>query len=369
MNHRLVRFSGLYMVCFMSLLAAVGCGSGDDTASSPAHKTGLEPVFPVAVTKAASDRVEHTLEAVGSFLPAEEVTIGAEVAGTIKKLHVDEGTHVKEAQQLLQINDIKVRLDVAENQAMLHEAIAKRSNAELTFTRISKLFSDGVIGQNDFDDAQTQVALSRAVVEEMRARLNHSKQSLQDTRVIAPLAGVISSRFVSVGEYVKVGAELFKIVDSNPLKLVFSIPEKYTGDIKKGQKVSITTQAYPGKLFEGTVYFISPVVDHDTRTIEVKAWVENNDYRLKPGFFVDVAVSLGLRDSLVLPESAVVVREGRVLVMTVKDGIVAYKKIVPGMRFDEKVEILEGISAGDVVITSGRSEIEEGTKVNITASP
>jgi membrane fusion protein (multidrug efflux system) len=272
---------------------------------------------------------------------------------------------VKKGDVLLNIDDEKVRIEVQETEAMLREASARLKNSKATFKRIDKLFKDGVVGQNEFDDSQTQVSLNQAVVEKLRAQLRKSKKTLKDTVIVAPIDGVISERLVSTGEYVKVGAELVEIVDTTPLKLVFTLPEKNAGEIKTGQKVDITTRAYIGKNFEGEVYFINPKVDPDTRTIEVKAWVDNSDYKLKPGFYVNVTVMLGERSALVLPESAVSVREGNVIVMVVKNGEVAFKKVTSGLRFNGKVEILDGITDQDDIVVYGRSEITEGTPVKI----
>jgi membrane fusion protein (multidrug efflux system) len=182
---------------------------------------------------------------------------------------------------------------------------------------------------------------------------------------MAPIDGVVSERKISVGEYVKVGAELFKIVDSNPLKLAFTIPENNAGDIKIGQKVQVQSRAFPDQMFQGKIYFINPKVDIETRTVEAKAWVENPEYILKPGFYVNVKTLLEERKSLVLPESSVLVREGKSLVMSVVNNAIQYKQVTPGVRFDGKVEILDGITVEDKVVLSGRSEIYEGTRVEV----
>jgi membrane fusion protein (multidrug efflux system) len=357
----------LLTICLMvSFFLLTGC-KGSRTSSRETDNQS-DKFFPVEVTKPSFEKVLHTLEAVGSFLPKDEVAVGAEVAGKINKLHIDEGSPVKTNQPLLAIDDEKFRLEVEETKAQLEEAQARLKNSQTNLNRMTSLFQDAIIGQNDFDDAQTQVSLNRAVVEKLQARLNRSKKSLRDTRVVAPIDGIISQRMVSIGEYVKVGAILVKVVDSNPLKLVFSLPEKNAVEIKTGQKVSISTHAYPGKIFEGTIYFINPKVDENTRTIEVKAWVDNSDYKLRPGFFVNVTVFLGEKRSLVLPESAVVVREGKVIVMVVEDGRIVYQKITPGFRFDGKVEILDGISTDDDIVFYGRNEISEGTRVKTLPS-
>ena len=344
---------------------------GEDTHNSETVPGTAEQakIFPVEVTKAAFEEVEHTLDAVGSFFPEDEVTVGSEVDGIIKRLLVDEGSTVKQGDLLLEIDDEKLRLEVEESEAMLREGRARYEHAQATLKRMSSLFEQGVIGQQELDDSRNQELMNQAAVENTQAKLSRFKKELGDTRVLAPMDGVISERLVSAGEYVKIGASLFKIVDANPLKLAFTLPERNAGEIKIGQKVKVTTRVYAGEMFEGEVYFINPKVETETRTIEVKAWVDNSDFKLRPGYFVDVKVLLGRKKSLVLPEGAVLVREGSVVVMAVVDGVISYKRVAPGVRFSGKVEILQGITPEDSIVVSGRSEITEGTSVTIISSP
>jgi membrane fusion protein (multidrug efflux system) len=358
------RFLVFFPVVFLALFCAGCTGNKQDAAANKA----ADKAFSVDVAHPSYEEVSHTLEAVGSFLPEDEMTVGAEVDGTIKKLFVDEGTIVQKDQPLLEIDDEKFRLAVEETEAQLRESQARLANSKSTLTRMSKLMHDGVVDQQRFDDAKTQVVLHQAAVEKLQAMLNQAQKSLRDTYVATPMEGIVSDRMVAVGEYVKVGAALVKVVDSNPLKLAFSLPEKDAGLLRSGQKVLISTRVYPGAAFEGSIYFINPKVDTATRTIEVKAWVDNSEYKLRPGFFVDVTVILNKRQALVLPESAVTVREGRVIVMAVENDKIVYRRVTPGVRFDGKVEVLDGVSTGDTVVIYGRSEITEGTSVKVTAA-
>jgi len=354
------------LVCMLTIASVVlagGCKNNNSQVSG--NKQQDAKVFPVEVTRAAYENVQHTLEAVGSFFPEDEVKVGAEVEGTIKKLSVDEGAIVKKGDLLLEIDDEKFRLEVEESAAMLTEGLRKLDNARATLNRMTRLYKEGVIGEQNYDDTKTQTLLIEANVENIKARLNRFKKSLKDTRVMAPIDGVVSERKVSVGEYVKVGAELFKIVDSNPLKLAFTIPENSAGEIKIGQSVQVQPRAFADKTFQGKIYFINPKVDIETRTVEVKAWVDNPEYTLKPGFYVNVKTLLEERKSMVLPESSVLVREGKSLVMSVVNNAIQYKQVTPGVRFDGKVEILDGITVEDKVVLSGRSEIYEGTRVEV----
>jgi membrane fusion protein (multidrug efflux system) len=355
-------------VCIVIAVIWFGRGEKSHISESVKEDVSKSKAFAVQVTRGVFENVEPVLEAVGSFFPEDEVTVGAEEAGVIKRLHVDEGYQVKKGELLLEIDDEEFRMEVEESEAMLKEARTRLEHSQSTRKRMGRLFEEGVIGQQEFADASNQASLNQAVVENIRARMRRVKKSLRETKVVAPMDGVVSERMVSAGEYVKVGADLVKIVDSNPLKLTFTLPEKNTGDIKAGQKVKVTSRVYPNEKFEGEIYFINPKVDSDTRTIEVKAWVDNSDYRLRPGYFVNVRVLLGERRSLVLPESAVVVREGKIVVMAVVEGKIVFKKVTPGIRYNGKVEILDGISQEDDIVISGRSEIYEGTSVEIISS-
>jgi membrane fusion protein (multidrug efflux system) len=350
-------------LCLLSVLTT--CSKKNRDTSS----TKQEKAIPVEAINAAYQDVEQFLEGVGSFLPQDEVVVSSEVEGMVKKLYVDEGSTVKKGDLLIKIDDEKFILQVKENEASLREAEARAKNSQTTLERQLRLFQEGVINQQTLDDNKTQLSLYQAQGENIQAKLDRAKRSLRDTNITSPLDGVVSKRSVSTGEYVKTGNELLKIVDSNPLKLTFTLPEKFTGQIKLGQKVIVKTKAYPDEQFYGKVYYINPKVDLDTRTIELKALVENNEYKLKPGFFVDVKLLIGMnKNSAVLPEGAVLVREGKFIVMVIENNRIKYKPVTPGARFFGKVEILEGVNPNDSIVLSAMGELVEGSPVTIAKS-
>lgn len=322
--------------------------------------------FPVEVTQVSFERVEHYLEAIGSFLPEDEVTVSTEVDGIIEKRFVDEGDRVKEGDPLIKIDDEQFRFQKEEAEASLKEAEERLKNAELTLKRINQLLEEQVIDKQKYDDTVTQFNLSQATVENVKAKLKRYRKSLSDTLIVSPLDGVVSERMVSEGEYVKVGTNLLKIVDIDPLKLSFALPEKFSGQLKIGQMVEVETKAYPGEIFKGNVYYISPKVNLNTRTFEVKAKLKNPNYQLKPGFFVDVKLFLDVNErAMVVPEGAVIMREGRYVVLTVQEGTIAIKPVTPGKRFDGKVEIIDGVDEDDRIVVSGLSDLVEGSQVNV----
>jgi len=351
----------LFLLCTIAVLAC----SNNNTPNVETSENTKE-IFPVDVTRAIRQDIFHTVEAIGSFLPEEDVDLSAETPGQVKALLVDEGSYVQKGDPLLEIDREKASMAVKESEAMLKEASARLENSTTTLHRKKKLNSTGVIGQYELDDAITQVSLNQAIVDRIKAELNSARKTLKDTRVTAPIEGIISERLVSIGEYVKVGTDLLKIVDISPLKLSFTLPEKYAGTIKSGQTVEIFVTPYPGEIFTGTIYFVSPQVDRSTRTIKIKAKVSNDDFRLKPGFFAKTTICIEKRNSLTLPESAVLVREGKIVVMAVKDNIIRYKPVETGVRFNGIVEILNGITDKDIIVAYGRNEITEGTRVQTT---
>lgn len=361
---------GILLGIFL-LIALIWFVRDDDSPDSESLKeeTQQTRAFPVEVTKVSFEKVEHYLDAIGSFLPEDEVTVSTEVEGIVEKRFVDEGYRVKKGDSLIKIDDEEFRFQREEAEASLKEAEERLKNAELTLKRINRLLEEKVIDQQKYDDTVTQFNLSRATVENVKAKLKRYRKSLRDTLIVSPLGGVVSERMVSEGEYVKVGTNLLKIVDIDPLKLSFALPEKFSGQLKIGQTVEVETKAYPGKIFTGDVYFISPKVNLSTRTFEVKAKVENTNYQLKPGFFVDVKLFLDVNESaMVLPEGAVVMREGRHVVLMVQGGKIIVKGVRPGKRFNGKVEILDGVDKDDLMVVSGLSELTDGSRVKVVTS-
>jgi membrane fusion protein (multidrug efflux system) len=354
----------------VSLAIVSGCSGSNPASEANEESAGQErKAIPVEVVSVTFQPVEHYLEAVGSLDPEEEVTVSAEVAGVVEELFVDEGSQVERGGMILRIDDETFRLEVEEVQANLSEVKERLKNAEDTFKRITRLYEQGVSDQQAYDDARTQRNLNRMIVNNLEGKLGRYKKSLKDTKVNSPLEGVVSERMISAGEYVKVATELVRIVDSNPLRLTFSLPEQFVAEVQLEQLVRVKVKAYPNREFEGKVYYVSPKVDSDTRMVEVKAWVDNDEGLLKPGFFVDARLMTGSSENaMVLPEAAVLVRQGRFVVMAVEEGAVRYKGVETGSRFNGKVQIVGGVAPEDKLILAGMAELVEGSRVKVVSA-
>lgn len=356
----------LVLFCFLTW----NCGKKDaDNKIAQGEKEGL---VRIEVTKPHIQRVEHIVKAVGSFLPEEEVSISPEVEGKISKLLVDEGDVVKKGQMLAIIDDERCRLEVEQREAQVEEARANLENLRATLHRKEQLLKEEMISQQEYDDAITKVRLAEAQLKSAKAALNIVKKDLKDTRIYAPMDGIITKRLISVGEYVGetelkgAGNVVFEMVSINPLKLSFPFPERYSRYLSMAKEVMVRVRAYPDEVFKGAVYFINPQIDPKTRAVQMKAYVKNDEMRLKPGFFADVDMVVNVNErAMILPQEAVLYKGDRTIVYTIEDGIAHERQVKIGEQFDGKIEILSGINPDSIIATRGNYLLQDGRKVAI----
>ncbi len=409
----------LFTASLMAL--SYGCGSEDQAMESKAKKVERkeEQVFLVRVTEPQVMDVESSIDAIGSFLSNDEVKVSPEIDGVVSKIYKEEGARVQPGTPLLKIDDERMRLQVKtteralaeaeanlkhllagtrkerveELRARLRQAEASLQEAEKERERFKKLLSEQVIDRRTYDlvlakfdgakanfeaarealamavhgPTEEEIAISRARVATARANLGLVRKELKDTTVYSPIEGEICEKYVSVGTYVKKGSDLFRIIDINPLKLSFRLPEKFIGKIKINQAVTARVKAFPQEQFKGEVYFISPDVNPNERTFEVRAFIGNAQGRLKPGLFANVTLVTEVRKkALVLPEQALVVHEGQPAVFVVKDAKVQRKLLDLGERFNGKATVVSSnLRAGEKVVIAGQDNLEDGSRVRV----
>jgi membrane fusion protein (multidrug efflux system) len=325
-----------------------------------------EKVFPVKLSKLIIKEITYSIGAVGSFLPEDEVMLNSEIEGKIKRTIVDEGDEVKKGDIMLELDNERIILEINEKEAKLKQAKLDYENLKRKLERNKKLFEEGIIDKQSYDDITTKVSLALAKIENLEASLNLSKKDLKDTKVLAPISGIVTKRFVSVGEYIKKDKSLFSIVNYNPIKLRFTIPEVYAKNVKIGQKVVAKVKAYPDRIFSGKIYYINPKIEETTRNIEIKARIDNNNMLLKPGFFAEVSLITGInKNAKLIPEEAIINRENHNFVFVVKDNIAHKRAVKIGKRMKGMVEIVDGINEDDAIVIRGGMELADGARVKI----
>jgi membrane fusion protein (multidrug efflux system) len=316
---------------------------------------GPPPNFAVQVVAVEARRqpVAESLSLVGTLAANEMVEIKSETDGTVDQINFKEGEPVEQGRLLIKLDESKLAASVAEA-----EANFKLSQAD--FERSSELLKGKLISQQEFDQIVARFHAGEATLE-------LKKRQLKDARIHAPFAGIMSARQVSPGQVIARNTALTWIVDLDPVKAEFNVPERFLSQVRLGQQIELGVATYPGQKFPGEVYFISPYVDPWWRTVLVKASVKNPEQRLRPGMFASLELTLKVRDQAVLvPEAAVTISSDKASLYTIDSGSNAQLKLVTtGIRLAGKVEITSGLQGGELVVVEGIQKLRPGAKVKL----
>ena len=350
---------------FLKLPLAAGpallCAGLLATALAPfgLHAQGGPGGMPPTVVEAAKPRVERVsdaVSAVGSLRAAESIVVQPELAGRIEQVHFTEGQTVRSGTPLFTLDSSLVRAEVRE-----WEANAAQSQREAD--RVADMVSRKLVAEADLDAKQAALAVNEA-------RLSSAQTRLGQMVIRAPFDGVVGLRQVSPGEYVEVGQPLVNLVQIDPIKLDFRVPQTLLARVADGQKLTVAVDAFPGERFEGAVYAIDPQLDADGRSVVLRATVENDDGRLRPGLFARVSLELAAREgALLVPEQALWPQGDKQFVYVIDAGKAKLVEVTTGVRSDGMVEIRSGLAADQDVITAGQLKIGPGAPVRTAAPP
>jgi len=334
-------------------LGGAPAGAGRSAGAGP----GAGGPAVVEVAKAEALTLTDDVQAVGSLKSGQGVMLRPEAAGRIARLGFAEGARVRRGQLLVQLDDTL-------QQAQLKQADAQASIARTNLQRSRELQAQGFVSQSAVDQnaaalqvADAQVALAQAQAARMK--------------VLAPFDGTAGLRLVDVGDYVKDGADIVNIEDLAALKVQFAVPERYVDRLRAGQAVEVSVDALPGRKFKGRVEAVDSQVDANGRALQVLAKVDNSGALLKPGMFARPRVVFSVREgAVVVPEEALVPLGNKQLLFKVVDGAGGQKvsqrlEAKVGLRLPGKVEILEGVKAGDSLVTAGHARLLRGDNLPV----
>lgn len=317
------------------------------------------PPAVVSTRRVTSERWQPALEAIGTITPTRGVVVSAEVPGIAREIYFDSGQHVDEGELL-------VELDVEVDRAELDALQADRRLAEITRNRVSQIVSDNLGPRSELDEAQAKLDRTDAEIAAKQAMIR--KKSIR-----TPFAGELGIRIINPGQYLAPGDEIVQLVGLDPIYAEYSLPERYLSELHVGQKVTVRVQAYPDTLFEGSIYAISPSIQTASRSVRIRALVENPDRRLRPGMFAEVDTLLEERDRvLTLPERAVTYNPygESVFVVNEADGTktVALTQIKTGQVRNGRVEIISGLDEGTEVVSDGHNKLRNGQAISVDNS-
>lgn len=299
-----------------------------------------------------AERLDNSIYASGTVLANEEVELKPELAGKIVQLNLKEGSPVNKGQLLVKIND-------AEYQAQLKKLQLENSLAETQLKREQELLKISGISQQDVDISQNKVSSIKADVEYLQSQI-------AKTEIRAPFDGWVGLKNVSEGAYVTTATVIANIQQINPVKLDFSVSERYSDQIKKGAKVVFNIEGVKKDLM-GEVFAIEPKIDMATRTLRVRAICPNNQGVIYPGAFARVQLTLDdIENAIMIPTEAIIPDLKGKKVIRLKEGKADFVKVETGLRTDAAIQITDGLAVGDTIVTTGIMQLKPGSAVRIT---
>ena len=324
-----------------------------------------------AATVRAVDIVEE-IRASGELKALYHTTIAAEIEGRVTEILVEEGGAADADTTVLEIDPERRQLDRAAARARLAQAKAKLVKEQRQAERIRKLRKQGVSSEQQLEEAETDLLLARANVEAETAAFGVAERKVHDASVGAPFAGFIARREVQLGEFVQPGTALFELVSLDPLEVEFSVPELDATRVRVGQVVEISVSAFQDRTFEGVVKFVSPTIDPETRTLRIRARVDNTDQALRPGLFARVNMGVSRRAGITMvPEESLIQRSGgATLFKVLPDNRVQSVAVTTGSAQSGLVEVIGDLRPGELVVRRGHGGLTDGAAVRILdASP
>jgi membrane fusion protein (multidrug efflux system) len=289
------------------------------------------------------------VEALGTVRAKESVDITSKVADRVVAIHFEEGKQVKKGSVLVELDSEEARADLAAAQAAERDSISQ-------YKRSQELFQTQALSEAQLEQLQATMLAHQARVAAARSRVN-------DRRIVAPFAGRVGLRNVSLGGLVSPGGVITTLDDLSVVKLDFSVPEIFLATLRAGLPIEAQSGAYPNAIFKGRVDSIDTRVDPTTRAIVVRALMENRDSRLRPGMFMTLRLVRKEGKALMLPESALVPENSSHFVFVVDQGRASKREVRIGRRRPGEVEILDGVTTQDVVIVDGTMNVHDGSPV------
>lgn len=325
----------------IALLAGLACGAEESLGGGP-------PPVTVEAVALEPEPFTDVVELVGQLESEESIVVRPEISGVIASIEFEEG-------QAVAAGDVLFRLRDAAQRAALREAVARRALAKDVYARTAKLAKQQVSALADLDRAIAELEASEAGVDLAQVELDR-------TRIRAPFDAVVGARRVSPGDRVDPSTELVPIDKVDRLQLVFTMPDSAVGIARVGLPVQASFAPYADERFAGEVYFVSPTLDPDTRRLLLKAWLPNDERRLRPGLFATLEVVVErIPDALLAPESAIVYDgRGAFVWRVLEDDTAERVDVQLGARRHGRVVVRAGLSGGDVIVSAGTHKVAAG---------
>jgi membrane fusion protein (multidrug efflux system) len=345
-----VKHISLYaaIVFLFAALMIFTAGCSDEQAAAGGY---APPPMPAEVAAVKEQDVADKYDAVGTIEAIEAITVVSEINAAVTNLPFREGNNINAGEIIAQLDDEQLKAEVLRAEAL-------HTQSQSNYKRIKTIVDQNAGTLQDLDDAWASLKVAEANLKLAEARL-------AKTRIAAPFNGMVGSRKVSVGAFLRSGDAITELANLNEIRVSFSAPERFLSKLKKSAEVIVSTPVYPGYQVTGKIIAIEPIIDSDTRSVRVVARVQNPEHKFRPGMSANVSVLLSKREeTLTIPSEAIFASGGQSFVYIVNDdSTVKLAPVTTGLQLSDVVEVVEGLGKGEMVIRAGHQKLYEGAKV------
>jgi len=334
------------------LISLLSCSEREDLSENGEENT---PVIPVEVSNVNRGNISAYYSNTATLEAEQEATVVSKVRGIIEELYVEEGDRVRAGQVIAKIEDEQYLIEVDRAKATL-------DRLENEYQRNKELFERELIAAEAYQNSRYEFESQKATYE--LAALN-----LENTSVRSPISGVISERFVKVGNMLGTDQRTYRVTDFTPLQAILHVPEHEMSKIREDQQAELRVDSYPNQVFSGHVERISPVVDSETGTFKVTVYIDETKDILRPGMFGRIKIVYDTRENArMIPKTAVISEDLAESVYVIKDSLAFKKEIQTGYSNGTNVEVINGLEDGELVVTIGQGSLQDSSKVSIIES-
>ena len=348
--------SALAIWMFANLRLETGA-TGDTTS------TGPQDEIIVQVQTVEHKELVFSVTAAGTVTPQRRVTVSAEVGARVLSTAIGQGSAVRAGGQLVRLDDREIRLQIQEASSSVSREQVDLAKSD--FERKERLFADGAVTRSTLDQAKNQYLSLDAAYRTAQARIAQLRERASKTSIVSPLTGVVAQLLVEPGEFVGPGSPLAVIEDMEEVLVVVEVPDRDVVRLRPLQVVEATTDAYPGRVFQGVIERVGSVANPVTRSFEIEARIGNPEGELRSGMITSIRILLEKRRCLVVPAAALLdEREGEARVLLVSGGMARSVEVGIGGRQDRDVELVQGLAEGDEVVVYGHDQVRDGQAVS-----
>jgi len=358
-----LRWSLPTLVAFGAAQLLTSCTRAEATAHA-----SEDPAVSVLTTEVTLTDSPKRLRLTGSLRGEQETDLAANVAGRVVKTEVERGQRVEKDALLARVDTQAARLALEEAKVGLRTSQTQAEIDRSECTRYEQLKAAAVISDLEYDQVTAKCKTAALVVQAAQARQQIAAKQVGDGQIRAPFSGVVTERYIEVGEYVQPSSRVVSLAQVDGLRVVFSVPERNYPDIKLGAEILISVAAYPARTFPGEVAHVSGAV-RDTRDIIVEATVPNDKRELLPGMFAEVQLTTGIERLPSVPASAVFQQNGKQNVFVADGDRLVQRVIAPKEQVGDRVVVLRGLRAGDRVVTPYEPTLRNGARISDSAKP